>query len=185
MTSCSPSPDVREVVKHALQAARAGAPLTEERFLAVVPLPALVSHVLLEPHVASRSFSSKVAAPAGLVATTAVVAAPAASVVEAVPPRPVCGGLRSRRIFPTSASAPTTDSASGATDVARMADEDEVRRRVLERLRVIDRLPPSNANLSTAILLSIESMYADLWAVSDDDDDARRAFASPSRTRRC
>jgi hypothetical protein len=41
---------------------------------------------------------------------------------------------------------------------------------VLDRLRTIDRLPPSNVDLSTAVLLSIDSMYADLWSVNDDDE---------------
>src|SRR5262249_54373753 len=40
-----PAAEAREVVKYALGIARAGTPLTEERFLSVVPLPTLISHL--------------------------------------------------------------------------------------------------------------------------------------------
>ncbi len=151
-----PIADVRDVVKHALQVARAGAPLTEERFLAVVPLPALVSHVALD-HTWHRVVLDKIAEPAALVGPA--VAKPAASPEVPSPPAII------------EAAAPVEpEPVSVKSDSPRTGDEDEVRRRVIERLRVIDRLPPSNANLSTAIMLSIESMYADLWAVSDDDE---------------
>lgn len=47
--------------------------------------------------------------------------------------------------------------------------EEEARRRVVERLRGIERLPPSHESLSTPILLSIDSMYADLLVASTDE----------------
>jgi hypothetical protein len=164
IAACLPISDVREVVKHALTIGRAGAPLTEERFLAVVPLPALVSHVPLE-RTWQNVVLDRVAAPAGFVeakthhppaeaqpaAAPSIVSAPEVDVpvtVETAPePEPVPSG-----------------------EVARIPDEEEVRRRVVDRLKLIDRLPPGHPGLSTAILLSIESMYADLWAVSDDDE---------------
>ena len=48
--------------------------------------------------------------------------------------------------------------------------EDEARRRVTQRLVVLDRLPPSHASLSLPILLSIESMYADLLTLGNDEE---------------
>lgn len=51
----------------------------------------------------------------------------------------------------------------------RTAAEEEARRRVLDRLRTINRLPPKHADLSTPLLLSIDSMYADLLSASTDE----------------
>jgi hypothetical protein len=52
---------------------------------------------------------------------------------------------------------------------SRSAPEEEARRRVTDRLRAINRLPPRHEDLTTAILLSIESMYADLLSASTDE----------------
>jgi hypothetical protein len=65
---------------------------------------------------------------------------------------------------------PAPAAAGSAADQGPVLTEDEGRRRVVERLRLIDRLPPSFEDISTPVLLSIESMYADLWATSDDDE---------------
>ncbi|HVU05392.1 MAG TPA: hypothetical protein VHE30_26780 [Polyangiaceae bacterium] len=163
-----PVSELREVVKHALQIARAGAPLTEERFLAVVPLASLVAHVPLD-HTFERVVVRRVAVPAGFVED-----APARPAEESPPSMP-----NSVLDVPSMAEPPVIQPAPEAaapaapdapSDPGRVPDEDDVRRRVIERLRVIDRLPPSHADISTAVLLSIESMYADLWAVSDDDE---------------
>lgn len=51
----------------------------------------------------------------------------------------------------------------------RPAPEEDARRRVLDRLAAINRLPPRNADLSTPILLSIDSMYAELLSASSDE----------------
>jgi hypothetical protein len=51
----------------------------------------------------------------------------------------------------------------------RSAPEEEARRRVVDRLRTINRLPPKHADLSTPLLLSIDSMYADLLVASTDE----------------
>lgn len=51
----------------------------------------------------------------------------------------------------------------------RTAAEEEARRRVIDRLRTINRLPPKHADLSTPLLLSIDSMYADLLSASTDE----------------
>jgi hypothetical protein len=156
-----PVADLREVVKHALQIARADAPLTEERFLAVVPLAALVSHVVLE-HTWQRVVVARIAVPAGFVEAAAAAPSPARA-PDSVVDIPVT-------MDSAAAAAPAPAPAPAVTADPARTDEDEIRRRVIERLRLIDRLPPATAELSTAILLSIESMYAELWAVSDDDE---------------
>jgi hypothetical protein len=51
----------------------------------------------------------------------------------------------------------------------RPAPEEEARRRVLEKLAAISRLPPHHEALSTPILLSIESMYSELLGASTDE----------------
>jgi hypothetical protein len=159
-----PATELRDLVKHAMQIARAGAPLTEERFLAVVPLPSLVSHVPLD-HTYQRVVVERIAIPAGFteapepLSTTSMPFSvvevpsnqePAVEIPAPIPPVPVAAG--------------------SAADQGPVLTEDEGRRRVVERLRLIDRLPPSFEDISTPVLLSIESMYADLWATSDDDE---------------
>lgn len=52
---------------------------------------------------------------------------------------------------------------------SRSPQEEEARRKVADKLRNIDRLPPSHEKLSTPILLSIESMYAELLTCTDDE----------------
>jgi hypothetical protein len=47
--------------------------------------------------------------------------------------------------------------------------EDESRNKALQRLRDLDRLPPNHEQLTLPILLSVESMYADLLEASSDD----------------
>jgi hypothetical protein len=79
----------------------------------------------------------------------------------------------------TPAAPPSTTTPTGATD-------DDVRKKLIERLRAIDRLPPGFLDIGTPILLSIESMYADLWAVSDDDEREaciRESFPNESHLR--
>ncbi|MBN2193232.1 MAG: hypothetical protein JW751_10490 [Polyangiaceae bacterium] len=65
-------------------------------------------------------------------------------------------------------------------------DSDEARAAVVARLTQINRLPPSHAHLSLAMLLSIDTMYADLdMAESDDEreDSIREAFPNQVQLR--
>ena len=64
ISTCLPVMELQEVVKHALQIARADAPLTEERLLAVVPLASIVEFVPLE-HTWNRVIIDRVAVPCG------------------------------------------------------------------------------------------------------------------------
>jgi hypothetical protein len=47
--------------------------------------------------------------------------------------------------------------------------EEEARRKVLDKLTAVSRLPPRHESLTTPVLLSIESMYAELLGASTDD----------------
>ncbi len=66
----------------------------------------------------------------------------------------------------------------------RPAPEEEARRRVLEKLAGISRLPPHHEALSTPILLSIESMYSELLSASTDEareQCIRESFPNPAQ----
>jgi hypothetical protein len=60
-------------------------------------------------------------------------------------------------------------SAASMLGADRSPQEEEARRKVCDRLRTIERLPPKHDELSTPILLSIDSMYAELLGCSDDE----------------
>lgn len=63
---------------------------------------------------------------------------------------------------------------------------DEARAAVVERLSQIGRLPPSHAHLSLAMLLSIDTMYADLEIAGSDEereDAIREAFPNQVQLR--
>jgi hypothetical protein len=159
-----PAAEAREVVKFALGIARSGTPLTEEKFLSVVPLPKLIAHLPLE-RTFQRVVVSRIAEPNGLVEATGE-AAEAPKPVEDIP-APSTLSAPEEAVLPPPPLVPATSSEPQA---AVAADEDDVRRAVVDRLRTIDRLPPSNADLSTPVLLSIDSMYAELWSLNDDDE---------------
>jgi hypothetical protein len=50
------------------------------------------------------------------------------------------------------------------------SEESAARQQVLEKLRNVERLPPSHASMPLPILASIESMYADLANATSDED---------------
>jgi hypothetical protein len=158
-----PAAEAREVVKYALGIARAGTPLTEERFLSVVPLPALISHLPLE-RTFQRVVINRIAEPNGLVEAVESKSGDVDKLLEDAPAPVIAKPPEAAPVDPATAAPPAVSEAQA------IANEDDVRRGVLDRLRTIDRLPPSNADLSTAVLLSIDSMYADLWSLNDDDE---------------
>lgn len=172
IASCIPPEELQEVVKHALQIARADAPLTEERLLAVVPLKSLVSYLPLR-HTFERVVIEKVAGPCQLVDAAMAVEESELSSAGAEPE--VAG--------PSPAPSPPPPSAPPKVQSDRPPEEDDARRRVKERLEGIGRLPPSAEDLSTPVLLSIESMYADLAAATDEDErEAAIRDAFPNET---
>ena len=67
-----------------------------------------------------------------------------------------------------------------------MAAQDEARLRAMQRLKEVERLPPRHEELSTPILLSIESMYEDLLQAGSDDERAeciRESFPNEAHLR--
>ncbi len=174
-----PQKELQRVVKHALESGRKKTPVTEESFLEVVPFKDLVGYLPLD-HLYKRVLVAKVAEPAGFVT---------GGVGEEAWPEDDNGGDKSEgaeakeakaeaKRPPKPAKPEPKDSEETVTDEeleevpagsVRPPAEEEARRKVAERLSAINRLPPRHAELSTPILLSIESMYAELLTASSDD----------------
>jgi hypothetical protein len=176
-----PPDELARVVLAALEHGRKGAPLDEARLLDVVPLATLVRHVPLEKFW-TEVVLAKVAGPAGWLkggsippaperpknepakeAKSASTAKPAAAVPPATPPKPA-----PRTPNEATTSNPEVDALIEAEPAG--AEEDVARRRVMDRLTAINRLPLRHADLSTQILFSIDSMYQDLSAAPSDDE---------------
>ena len=173
--------DLRKVVESAFHLGRDKEALTEERLLDVVPLRSLLANLPLDL-IWNRVILGKVAEPAGLVAagTAKVDQAPDSKNVKSPPPkpaaRPVGNGKAAKpdvAAAPAPAPAPAgaaSVGASGTDAVDPDAEEDTARRRVLDRLTGIGRLPPRHGELSTQILFEIDSMYAELLVATNDED---------------
>ncbi len=187
-----PTAVLKEVVVGALQGGRQHEPLTEERLLEMVPLVKLLGCLPLEV-VWSRVIIERVAKPSGFVEGGA--ADPISPPPEKVPaPESSKGGKKANS---KDASQPHIEIESEEGDLlvanvesAPMSSpihpEDEVRTRTLERLREIERLPPRAEELSTPLLMSIESMYADIFQASTDEERAeaiRDSFPNESHLR--
>jgi hypothetical protein len=183
-----PHKELQRVVKHALEAGRKKAPLTEESLLDVVPLKDLLGFVPLD-HVYKRVIIAKIAQPAGFVGASGVseeawpedegdAAEPAVekepSKAEAKrvpappkPPKPADDKEAEETVTDDELEeVPAPSLGAGST---RPPAEEDARRKVTERLAAINRLPPRHADLSTPILLSIDSMYAELLTASTDE----------------
>jgi hypothetical protein len=172
-----PVDELRKVVTRAMQAGRDKLPLDEERLLAVVPLAKLLSFVPLDV-VWQSVIVQRIAEPYGFMDVSSQ--APIGSEGDsAVGSRAASAPLSSSKRPPKPvASSPglETDEANSAIDAAPASSvesrgpEDDVRATAVERLSDIGRLPPSYDQLSTPILLSIESMYADLLEANTDEE---------------
>ncbi len=86
---------------------------------------------------------------------------PAPARLSGAPPKPTTGSSKSAA--PPPPPPPPSDGAGGTA-------EDAARQKAIAKLTDVERLPPSYQTLSTPVLLSIESMYADLLNVDDDED---------------
>lgn len=208
-----PEAELRKVVKHALDSSRSGSPLDEESLLEVVPLAELVRFIPLD-HVWQKVLLGKVARPAGFAADeepSAATAAPAPAKAEEPPKKEEPSATKAAAVPPAKpkrdkakvkeAATPTLDVDIDVDELEKVLPsdvepieirdserplEDEARRRVTQRLTVLDRLPPSHASLSLPILLSIESMYADLLTLSSDEGREaciRESFPNESHLR--
>jgi hypothetical protein len=168
--------DLRKVVETALHLGRDKEGLTEERLLDVVPLRSLLGNLPLDL-IWNRVLLAKVAEPAGLVAkgTAGSVAptkadqAPDSRGAKSPPPKPAAArpavANGKSKAEPVAPSAPSSEGIE-----AIEVEEDVARRRVLDRLTNVGRLPPRHGDLSTQILFEIDSMYAELFAATNDED---------------
>jgi hypothetical protein len=201
-----PHKELQKLVGHALKLGRERKPLTEEALLDAVPLQSIVGYVPLE-HIWKSVIVERVARPAGLIAAAieAKPAAPAALPLPAkerqstppAPPKEEASADARKSVPPPKppSTRPQEDSlaeiAAAEDEVDRLienaqrpAPEEEARRRVLEKLAGISRLPPHHEALSTPILLSIESMYAELLSASTDEAREaciRESFPNPAQ----
>jgi len=204
-----PHKELQKLVSHALKLGRERKPLTEEALLDSVPLASIVGYVPLE-HVWKNVIVERVAKPAGFLAPppspapspeakppSAPPAANRASSVpkeEAAPDSPKSGSAAKPQAAAPVVSAPEdslTETAAVEDDVDKLiqssqrpAPEEMARRRVLEKLAGISRLPPHHEALGTPVLLSIESMYAELLSASTDEARElciRESFPNPAQ----
>lgn len=203
-----PHKELQKLVAHALKLGRERKPLSEAAFLEAVSLQSLVGFIPLE-HIWKSVVLERVAGPHGFTgAPSSNKAAPAPAAVAAVarktvpppPPRDEVAAGDARKSVPppkpvTPAARKIEDSLldlAGAEDdvdkliqnAQRPAPEEEARRRVLEKLAAISRLPPHHEALTTPILLSIESMYAELLSASTDEAREmciRDSFPNPAQ----
>ena len=183
-----PLKELQKLVRHALKLGREKKPLSEAELLESVPLKTLIGFIPLE-HVFNNVLVEKVAKPAGFVggegwdssrpadksdkAEAKVEPPKAEEQRKSVPPPKPTPAV----VAPAAAVAPTRDDsmADVEDDVdalmqsTRPPAEEEARRKVVEKLTAVNRLPPRHDSLTTPILLSIESMYAELLGSSSDE----------------
>ena len=200
-----PHKELQKLVAHALKLGRERKPLTEEALLESVSLAQVVGYVPLE-HVWKSVIVERIAKPAGFLATPAPIDAkppstptaqvnrgaaspskdePSADARKSVPPpRPPSGAPRKPEDSLPDMTAAEDDVDKLIENAQRPAPEEEARRRVLEKLAAISRLPPHHEALTTPVLLSIESMYAELLSASTDEARElciRESFPNPTQ----
>jgi len=183
-----PLKELQRVVKYALESGRKKTPLTEQGLLEIVALKDLIGYVPLD-HVYKRVLVAKVAQPSGFVSGGAGDEAwpedepheGESSKTSADKPKDDKNDKQKaeKRAAPPEKpkDEPPRDVETVSEDELeevgpgslRPAAEEEARRKVVERLNALGRLPPRNDDLSTPMLLSIESMYADLLTASTDE----------------
>ena len=205
-----PHKELQKLVAHALKLGRERKPLTEEALLDSVSLPQIVGYVPLE-HVWKTVIVERVAKPAGFLAAPAPAPTPVeakppstptttANRISSIPttpneatadarksvppPKPPSGAPRKSEDSLTEIAAAEDDVDKLIQNAQRPAPEEEARRRVLEKLAGISRLPPHHEALTTPVLLSIESMYAELLSASTDEARElciRDSFPNPAQ----
>jgi hypothetical protein len=188
-----PLKELQKLVRHALKLGREKKPLSEQELLESVPLKTLVGFIPLE-HVYNNVLVDKVAKPAGFVPLDGWDASRGAPEKAEPPkaetkPEPVKEEppkvQEQRKSVPPPKPAPVAaapapkppqDSLSDVEDdvdvlmqSTRPPAEEEARRKVIDKLSAVNRLPPRHDSLSTPVLLSIESMYAELLSASTDE----------------
>jgi hypothetical protein len=176
-----PLKELQKLVRHALKLGREKKPLSEAELLESVPLKTLVGFIPLE-HVFNNVLVEKVAKPAGFIggdgwdsSRSASDKAEAPKVEEqrksVPPPKPASPSpAAAAPPKPPQESLPDVeDDVDALIQSTRPPAEEEARRKVVEKLTAVNRLPPRHDSLTTPILLSIESMYAELLGASTDE----------------
>jgi hypothetical protein len=184
IADCLPTEILRKVVVRAFEGSRRGEALTEARFLDVVSLGKLVGYVPLDV-IWSQVIIAKLAQPHGWLEAP-VPAIPATSTAAVTEGAGGATAPRGSKPQVQSTSTDVADAAEPKSEVPGSTPQDEVRARALARLKEIDRLPPRHEDLSTPILLSIESMYEDLLEATTDEERAeciRESFPNESHLR--
>ena len=179
LASSLPVNELRQVVTRAMQVGRDKLPLDEERLLDVIPLARLIGFVPLDI-VWQNVIVQRIAEPYGFVDESSggqrtgeldsAVASRAASAPIAASKRPPKPSSSSPALQLDEAG--SSVEAAPPSSVEARGPEDDVRLTAVERLTEIGRLPPSYEQISTPILLSIESMYADLFEATSDEERA-------------
>ena len=180
-----PLKELQKLVRHALKLGREKKPLSEAELLESVPLKTLIGFIPLE-HVYNNVLVEKVAKPAGFVGgdgwdsprppsekAEAKVEAPkveAPKVEEqrksVPPPKPSPVAAAPKR---EDSMADVEDDVDALIQSTRPPAEEEARKKVVDKLTGLNRLPPRHDSLTTPILLSIESMYSELLGASTDE----------------
>jgi hypothetical protein len=186
-----PRDDVEALLVQAFTLGRDSTPITEDHLIDTMSLETLLSHLSLES-IWEQVVINKVAEPAGFLEEGS---APIKSGAKQEPKRSVPPpmpkkdkGRRRNKKAATQAArpqkseprapAPAKPPADEDLDVdvdqlvnsSRTPQEEEAREKVVGRLRQIERLPPKYDSLPTGMLLSLESMYAELFQVTTDEE---------------
>jgi hypothetical protein len=179
-----PLKELQKLVRHALKLGREKKPLSEQELLEAVPLKTLIGFIPLE-HVYNNVLVEKVAKPAGFLGGEGWESArPSADKVDAKPE--LARAEEQRKSVPPpkpnqapAAAAPpkpqqdsmieADDDVDALIQSTRPPAEEEARKKVIDKLTAISRLPPRHDSLTTPVLLSIESMYAELLTASTDE----------------
>lgn len=173
-----PMEELQRVVEHALTTGRNGNPLTEDSLLEVLSLRTLIGFIPLD-QIWETVIMEKVARPAHLTE----VRAKGESKKESRPGRESkkeAAASNGKKVQPGAKKADDLKSVEDdVDDLLEAADapagegrspaEEEARRKVVSKLTEVQRLPPGHDKLSTAILLSVESMYSELLTASTDE----------------
>jgi len=169
IASCLPLDELRRVVTRAMQVGRDKLPLDEERLLDVVPLAKLIGFVPLET-IWQNVIVQRIAEPYGFVddALGSNESGSAGSSFDTKTAGAQAAAKRPPKPAQTAKDEPGVPDSSPSVETSTV--EDDVRSKAVEELREIGRLPPSHEQLTTPILLSIESMYADLLEATSDEE---------------
>ncbi len=174
-----PVDELRRVVTRAMQLGREKSPLDEERLLDVVPLAKVIGYVPLEV-IWQNVIVRRIAEPYGFIdepasSHRAAAAEPGTtSILDEIPP---AKGISKPAVPPSppapkeKAEAVPSEEAPPSASESRSGDDD-ARAAAIVRLKESGRLPPSYEKLTTPILFSIDSMYADLFDASTDEERA-------------